>query len=331
MRQLGENCGSAPCSTFGYAIATADLDHSARRAVILRDCTSLTPEYEGKWDAVCQADGSLDFAALDCLADFAKAHGLALHGHTLCWHGSIPRQFTKVDAERFRAAATVYWGNAVDRYRGVMRSWHVVNEPLYLPDGRDDGLRLTPYLQAFGPPYLHELFQLVASRDPHAVLVLNEMGLEDQSPEADAKRRAMLRLLESALRHGVPIHALGLQSHLDAATFLRGGHERFARWLRDVTDLGLRVSVTELDVDDRGLEGNIVVRDAASAEVYREYLALVRDNALLRDITVWGLSDDRSWLNAEHIDPAARPLLFDEHLIPKQAWHEMTATTGQTI
>jgi len=72
------------------------------------------------------------------------------------------------------------------------------------------------------------------------------------------------------------------------------------------------------------------VRDASAAVVYRDYLALVRDNAVLRDITVWGLCDDRSWLNAQHSDPAARPLLFDEKLIPKQAWHEATAKTRQT-
>ncbi|NGP16446.1 endo-1,4-beta-xylanase [Devosia aurantiaca] len=325
MKQFDENRGSAPFPTFGYAVTTADLDHRARRAAILRDCTSLTPEYEGKWDAVCRADGSLEFAALDRLADFAKANDLALHGHTLCWHGSVPTQFTKVDAERFRTAATVYVRNAVDRYRGVMRSWHVVNEPLHLPDGRDDGLRRTLYLHAFGPAYIHELFRIVASRDPDALLVLNEMGLEDQSPEADAKRRAMLRLLETALGDGVPIHALGLQSHLDAATFLRGSHEPFARWLRDVTALGIEVMVTELDVDDRGLDGNTDLRDALTAVVYRDYLALVRDNALLRDVTLWGLSDDHSWLNASCDDRSARPLLFDKNLIPKPAWHEVMA------
>lgn len=46
--------------------------------------------------------------------------------------------------------------------------------------------------------------------------------------------------------------------------------------------------------------------------------------------TVWGLCDDRSWLNAQHSDPAARPLLFDEDFIPKQAWHEVTAKARQT-
>ena len=209
-----------------------------------------------------------------------------------------------------------------------MQSWHVVNEPLRLADGRSDGLRQTPYLTAFGPGYLHELFFLAASLDPNAVLVLNEMGLEYDSPQAEQKREAMVRLLETAVTHGVPISSLGIQSHLNAQDFRTDAHRSFATWLRRISELGISIMLTELDVDDRGLEGDVAMRDETVANVYRDYVSLVLEHADLRSVTLWGLSDDRSWLNADEGGSDARPLALDRHLQRKPAWHELAALLG---
>jgi endo-1,4-beta-xylanase len=312
----------------GYAITSADLDVPQRRAAILRDCSAVTPEYEGKWDAVCGRDGALDFWSLDGLAAFAQANALDLHGHTLCWHRAIPERFLNTEPNQFRSAATSYIAETVHRYRGVMHSWHVVNEPLRLADGRSDGLRQTPFLAAIGPEYLHELFFLVASLDPNAVLVLNEMGLEYDSSQADLKRDAMLRLLETALTRDVPIASLGIQSHLHAEDFRMGDHRSFATWLRRVSELGISIMLTELDVDDRGLEGDLTTRDEAVASVYRDYVSLVLENANVRSVTLWGLSDDRSWLNEGKVSSDARPLALDRHLQRKPAWHALAALLG---
>jgi endo-1,4-beta-xylanase len=313
----------------GYAITSADLDVPERQAAILRDCRAVTPEYEGKWDAVCGRDGAPDFGSMDRLAAFARANAMDLHGHTLCWHRAIPRHFRDAEPNQFRSAATSYIAETVHRYRGAMHSWHVVNEPLRLADGRSDGLRQTPFLAAIGPEYLHELFFLAASLDPNAVLVLNEMGLEYDSPHAEQKRDAMLRLLETAVARDVPITCLGIQSHLHARDFNNGDHRCFSNWLRRVSELGISIMLTELDVDDRGLGGDLTMRDAAVADVCRNYVSLVLENADLRCVTLWGLSDDRSWLNADRGSSEARPLALDRDLTRKPVWQTLAALLGQ--
>ncbi|WP_157959755.1 endo-1,4-beta-xylanase [Devosia submarina] len=318
-----------PSIPLGYAIRMADLRVKERRAAVIRDCSTVTPEYECKWDALCRTDGSLDFDAMDEVVAFAEAHRMGLHGHTLCWHRSIPRRFLDVDPERFRAAATAYLSNVVRRYQGAMLSWHVVNEPLQITDGYDDGLRVSPYLSALGADYIHKMFRLVRTLDPQALLVLNEMGLEYDSPAAEQKRQLMLALLQRLMSEDVPIDCLGLQSHLNARDFLSGNHRNFARWLQEIKSLGLSIEVTELDVDDRDLEGDVEARDETVARVYLEYVEMVKTNARLSGVTLWGVSDEGSWLNTSGSRLAARPLALDAYLMRKPAWFVLQASSRQ--
>lgn len=308
---------------FGYAIRSVDLEDPYRRQAILTDCTAVTPEFEAKWDAICNADGKLCFKGLDRLAAFAQANALDFHGHTLCWHGAIPTRFRDAEPAQFRLAAASYLSNAVGRYRGTVASWHVVNEPLHLADGRPDGLRRTPYLEAFGANYIDDIFFLAAASDPQAILVINEMGLEYDSPAAEKKRQAMLGLLKGAIGRGAPIDCIGLQSHLVAKDYRAANHDAFANWLGRVGQLGVDVMITELDIDDRGLEMDEEKREGNVAGIYRDYVSLVRENARLRSVTVWGISDDCSWLNQQLGLEPAQPLIRDHQLRLKPAWFEL--------
>jgi endo-1,4-beta-xylanase len=76
--------------------------------------------------------------------------------------------------------------------------------------GREDGLRASPFLEAFGPDYIGIAYRAAAEADPAAVLVLNEMGLEYGSEAAERKRRALLGLLNRELARGTPIQAVGI-------------------------------------------------------------------------------------------------------------------------
>jgi endo-1,4-beta-xylanase len=84
----------------------------------------------------------------------------------------------------------------VGRYRGRVRSWDVVNEPLSLTDGRSDDLREAVFLKQIGPEYLDIAYHAAHDTDRHARLVVNEYDIEYDTPEQDAKRAAVLRLLE---------------------------------------------------------------------------------------------------------------------------------------
>jgi endo-1,4-beta-xylanase len=85
--------------------------------------------------------------------------------------------------------------------------------------------------------------------------------------------------------------------------------------------MGLKVLVTELDVDDSMLRGDLVGRDATVAAQYRAYLDTFLQSPALVAVLTWGLSDRYNWLGS-----TARPLPFDRDLSAKPAWYAMADT-----
>jgi endo-1,4-beta-xylanase len=308
---------------YGAALGTADLDVERRRRIVLRECSLLSPEYEMKWDHIGMRP---DYRAFDRLVAFATEHALAVHGHALWWHGSVPAPLKGMSRQDFAASALRHLRVTIRRYAGRMHSWDVINEPLEEEaGGRPDGLRLTRFLEALGPGYIAIAFRKAAELDPQAVLVLNEMGLEYASPEADRKRRLMLALLERQLADGTPIHCLGLQSHLDAVDQPRR-HPELRAFLNEVRQMGLGVMITELDVSDRQCPRDLRRRDAMVADTYRAHVELVLEESRTLAVTTWGLDDGRSWLAEDRPRPdgaAVRPLPFDRALRRKPAWHAL--------
>jgi endo-1,4-beta-xylanase len=204
-----------------------------------------------------------------------------------------------------------------------MHSWDVVNEAIAVEDGRPDGLRKTPWLDLLGPNYIDLAFRLAAQADPQALLVYNDYGLEYDTPQDEAKRAAVLKLLERLKSQGTPIHAFGMQSHLS-------GHEtkfnpqKLRKFLGDVASLGLKIMITELDAIDEKLPLNIAVRDRIIAGAYEDYLSAALDEKAVIAVITWGLSDRYTWLSEfkPRKDRAAvRPLPFDRNFNRKLAWN----------
>ena len=308
---------------FGTALCASDLLSQPLARAILRNCSVVTPEYELKWNAICRDPDLPDYSAVDVLVSFASDDALAVHGHTLWWHESVPPALEARTEDRFQEAALRHLRTTMTRYAGRLHSWDVVNEPLEPAAGRTDGLRETRFLAAFGPDYIGIAFRQASLLDPKAVLVLNEMGLEYASPAAERKRRQMLALLEREKAGGTPIACLGIQSHLTALEQPRD-HPELRTFLREVRAMGLSVMITEMDVSDHLCPRDPRRRDAIVAETYRAYLDLVLEEAEVLAVSTWGLSDDRTWLNGFRPRPDGtpqRPLLFDRAVRRKAAWH----------
>ena len=131
----------------------------------------------------------------------------------------------------------------------------------------------------------------------------------------------MLALLERELAAGVPIGALGLQSHIDAGHQPRD-NPGLAAFLREVAGLGLSVLITEMDVAD--WRCGRADRDARVADAYRWHIGLVLESCPTLAVATWGLTDARTWLSGFQPRPdgaAVRPLPLDRSLRRKRAWH----------
>jgi len=276
---------------FGAANNNYWLKDADFAAAYLRDCAILVPEYELKRDLTEPAPGAYDFSAADALLAFAQQHGIAFRGHPLVWYASNPPWLEQaVATARDASIFTAYIRTAAGRYRGHMHSWDVVNEAIEPKDGRADGLRDCFWLKTFGPSYIDRAFLAAREADPGALLVYNDYGLESDTPDHDLRRHATLDLLESMLARGAPVGALGLQGHITAfGPPIQ--QKKLAAFIAAVRGMGLRILVSEHDVDDSGGASDFAVRDRAVADASRRFLDVALDDSATVALLTWGLSD----------------------------------------
>lgn len=276
---------------YGCAAATYELKDSVFSAALTREAGILSAEYEMKRTALEPARGAYDFSGGDGLLAFARRHRMAFRGHTLVWHHSNPPWLEDAlqspDAE---ALLTDYIAAVAGHYKGRVHSWDVVNEAIQPSDGRSDGLRNTMWLKRLGPGYIDMAFHAAREADPNAMLVYNDWGCEWSTPENDRFRAVTLDFLNSALARGVPIQALGMQGHLSAFG-IQVDQKKLAVFLTAVRQMGLKILVTEHDVDDSGGPSDITIRDRAVADASRRFLDVMLDNPATVAVLTWGLSD----------------------------------------
>jgi endo-1,4-beta-xylanase len=203
-----------------------------------------------------------------------------------------------------------------------MHSWDVVNETVEVRDFQPNGLRNTPWLRALGPEYIEMAFHAAREADPTALLVYNEDQLEPETFSADAKRRCVLSLLKNLKRKNTPVQALGIQSHISGDPNVAIAGAGFKRFLQEVSDLGLFVLVTEMDVTDQTLPADLATRDALIGDRYYRYLSTLLEFEPVTAVLTWGLSDRYTWLdkhNPRSDGLPVRPLPFDADCQPTKA------------
>ena len=310
---------------YGAAVSTTELRDPAFSGVLAREAAVLVPEYEMKRAHVEPARGALDFSACDEIAVFAKTHKMQFRGHPLVWHKRNPNWLEEaVRSSRDETLLTSYIEKVAGHFRGRAHSWDVVNEAVAPADDRKDALRRTFWLDAFGPRYIDLAYHAARAADPDALLVYNDWGCELGAPANDRFRAATIGFLEQTLARGVPIDALGLQGHL-AAFGTPVDQKKLAGFLAQVKSLGLRILVTEHDVDDSGGPSDIALRDRAVADASRRFLDVMLDARPLAVLT-WGLSDrflDSLGPRAELARYWPRMLPLDRDLRRKPLWNAM--------
>ncbi|WP_159943200.1 MULTISPECIES: endo-1,4-beta-xylanase [unclassified Nocardiopsis] len=292
----------------GVAVAVNPLVHDpAYRSVVTEHYTSLTAENTMKWQYVQPEPGEFDWSGPDTVVGFAERNGLNVRGHTVLWHNQLPTWLARGswDQEELRQVMDRHTQALLGRYQGRVTAWDVVNEPF-----EDDSPRLRENLwyQVLGEDYIAEALTLAHEADPEARLYINEFGVEG----GGAKTDALYTLAHDLLERGVPLHGIGFQGH-----FVHGHvPEDLADHLRRFTDLGLEVSITELDVRIPESAGEDAL--AGQAEEYRHVVEACLQVPRCVNVSVWGVSDQHSWI-PEWFPGYTDALPFDEDYTPKPA------------
>ena len=303
-------------------------------ALIKAQFNSISPENVLKWEAIQPRPGTngYNFEPGDRYVEFGEQNGMYVIGHTLVWHSQTPRWvFLADDGTNYCDRETLlkrmhdHIQTVVGRYKGRIKCWDVVNEAL-----QDNGqLRKSPWLKIIGDDYIAKAFEYAHEADPDAVLRYNDYSLENEP-----KRKGALALIKKLQAGGVPVSAVGLQDH---ANMSWPSVEQEDATISDFASLGVKVMITELDVDllRRSQSADIaeMQRQVASnnytnglpdsvqqalakryADLFSVFLKHRKDIAL---VTFWGVSDGDSWLNRGRMN---YPLLFSRDHQPKPAF-----------
>ena len=301
--------------TFGASIGRKGLEDASYRQLYLDHARVLTSDLALKFLILRPDQGQPRFQEADRLVDFAEHNNMRFRGHTLIWNENNPEWLKSLGANEIGAWLDRHIDETVGRYAGRIQSWDVVNEPFW-PDHKAPGFfRKGPWFNALGPAYVARALKRAAAADPRARLVINEAFTERGDGLGKTVRHEMLRLIDDLQHAGVPLHAIGLEAHLQPQ--YPSDDTGFLVFLDQIARRGLDIYITELDVDDLGLPEDIRARDQIVADRVYAFLSRAMTCPAVKILECWQLSDKYSWF----ADPsmasrgapggAARPLPFD--------------------
>jgi GH35 family endo-1,4-beta-xylanase/enterochelin esterase-like enzyme len=299
------------------------------RGLVKGHFSIVTPENCMKPGPVHPSEDTWRFERPDALVKWCIDNRIAIHGHALVWHVQTNHWFFR-DGDQ--AAVTQRMKDhisiLVGRYKGKIRGWDVVNEAIN--DGgnaetaRTENLRDSPWMRTVGPEFIPLAFKFAHEADPDARLYYNDYGIE-----AGPKHASSMVLLKRLIKDGVPIHGVGIQGHWSTADV---PYAALDKAIADYASLGLKVSITELDVTIRGASGGQFGRGPggrrmgegapsspqdlkAQADAYARLFAIfIKHKHVVERVTFWGLSDRRTWRFGQH------PLIFDSNNQRKPAY-----------
>jgi endo-1,4-beta-xylanase len=323
LKSLASRKGMRFGNALGYGSRTPDY-----LALMARECNAIVAENETKWQSVQPRPGDFQFGKADEMFAWAQSQGMLVRGHTLVWQPSkwLPDWVNKHDfgaspAKEAERLLRTHIATVCGHFGRSIYSWDVVNEAV---DPDTGAMRSNVFTERLGAVEQLDLcFRLAREHAPTAHLVYNDYMRWD---DGSARHRAgVLKLLQDLKKRGTPVQALGIQSHIGSWDDSRNASNDLREWrkfLDEVTALDLDLLITEFDVNDRRLPGDIAQRDAGVAALARDYLDVTLSYPRLRDFLLWGMADNMTWLQTWHEAPRTdgrpmRPTPFDAQLRAK--------------
>lgn len=302
----------------GAAVSSkAEIRTPAYDSTLARSFNGLVAENAMKFANVAkEGRGVYNFTIADAIVDFARNNGMKVRGHTLVWNISTPAWFNNLSGEMASRDTTLrimreHIDTMVTRYRGRIYEWDVVNEAISAEGGPAPSYRNDPtsrwYNRVKDIAYVDSAFKWAQAADTSALLFYNDLGGEHISRP---KSQNIYDLVVGLKERGVPIHGVGLQSHL----WLNGlDTSAIGQNMRRLAALGLVISMTEVDIE---LPSNNVDL-GRQKQHYKALAKLCLSIPACRSFYTWGLNDAQSYMGE-----SAAPLMFSgtTTITPKPAY-----------
>lgn len=256
------------------------------------------PFYWGQYEP---EEGRPNQQNLMAAAQFLKKRGITIKGHPLCWHTQTAPWLLELTNEEILERQLMRIRREVSTFKGTIDAWDVINEVVIMPvfDKYDNGI--TRICRDLGRIKLvKKVFEEAKKADPGAMLLINDFNTS----------QAYEILIEGCLEAGVPISAIGIQSHQHQGYW---GLEKLREVLERFSHFGLPLHFTENtlisghlmppeieDLNDYQIpdwpttpEGE----ERQAREVVEMYTALF-ESPYVQAITTWDFDDDNKWLGA---------------------------------
>jgi GH35 family endo-1,4-beta-xylanase len=281
------------------------------------------PFYWGRFEL---EKGKPDTERLKKAAQWLVSKGCVLKGHPLCWHTVTAPWLIDMSNEDILKTQLDRINRDVTDFKGLIDIWDVINEVVIMPifDKYDNGI--TRICKDLGRiQTVRKVFATAKEANPGATLLINDFNTTTNYEI----------LVEGCLESGIPIDAIGIQSHMHQGYW---GVEKTLEVLERFSHFNLPIHFTENtlvsghimppeieDLNDYQIkewpttpEGE----DRQAREVVQHYKTLFT-HPLVESITWWNFTDD-AWLGAPaglvRRDNSCKPAYDELKKLIKNEW-----------
>lgn len=260
-------------------------------------------------------------------AKMLQDNHVKVKGHPLCWHTACADWLMEYDNATILQKQLDRIHRDVTAFRGVVDMWDVINEVVIMPiyDRYDNAI--TRICKDLGRVRLiKEVFDAAKAANPDAVLLINDFNLSE----------SYKILIDGCLNAGVPISAIGLQTHQHQGYM---GRERLEEILDRFSSFGLPLHFTEntlvsgaimpadiVDLNDYQVEEWPSTKEGEERQKkeWAEMYQILFEHPLVEAITGWDFADG-AWLGAPsgliHKDNTTKPAYHELKRLIHEEWH----------
>lgn len=269
-------------------------------------------------------------------AKYLQSHDITVKGHPLCWHTVCADWLLQYDNDTILRKQLDRITREVSTFRGNIDMWDVINEVVIMPifDKYDNAVtRICKDKGRIG--LVKEVFAAAKEANPNATLLINDFNTSI-SYEI---------LIDGCLNAGIPIDAIGIQSHQHQGYW---GADKLEEVLERFEHFGLPIHFTENTL----ISGDLMpayIEDLNDWQVpewpttpegeerqcreWEEMYRILFSHPLVEAVTGWDFADG-AWLGApsglirrdNSVKPAYERL---KKLIREEWWTDTFVTTDE--
>jgi endo-1,4-beta-xylanase len=229
----------------GTAVEVGELVDDPRYAAIVANFTGVTLGNDMKPQFLQPKEGMWTPQNALRIFDYAKRHGMVVHGHALVPNRSLPKWMREAPLDDVQRIM-------VDHVNGAlivlpeMLSVDVVNEAL--ASGKAQWRNDTPWFKAMGDNFINIAFEAAQKARPNIYKIYNDNST-DKAKDLDEDRFEMiLRKLRDMQQQGITNLGMGFEGHVYTTPDDNMSPADLERRMKRLAEFGFVARVSEMDV-----------------------------------------------------------------------------------